>query len=1038
MKPAGSYRKLLTEPSFIFYLITQFITAFNDNAFKIVVMLIALQTPESGYVDKYYIAAQLVFTLPFFLFSGYAGYLADRYAKNKVIVATKVLEIIIMFLAMYFLAKEHKAMLIVILFLLSTQSVFLSPAKYGILPEWFTEKDISRANGLVELLTFLAIIIGSAIGGILMQILGNDLLLIGIILLVLAIIGFVTSLGVKEISSQGERRKVSLSPAHEIIAGIKVIIDNRLLATTIAGISFFFAMGLAVTTNLMVFGKEIFDLTEMQLGLINASMGLGIGIGSIVAGWLSGDKIELGLIPMGALGLTATIFGISFATTSVISLYILLGLCGFFAGLFIVPLNALLQELPAIDQKGRLIATNNFFNGAAMVFAVLFIGSLQYLQLAPDGIMFVLACCTAIFSVIALSFNPRFFVRFIILSLTQLLYRIDVVGRPNIPKEGPALIVSNHVSYIDGLVLSSVFPRFIRYLAHSYYYHHPVLNPLMRFAYAIPIESGSPDKVAASIERARQALKEGHVVCIFAEGRLTRTGNLLPFKAGLEQIMEGLDVPIIPVHLDQLWDSFFSPRRENQAFRVPQQFPVRITLTLGDPLPASSKAWQVRQAVQELAVQARISGHQREHYLSVEFFKAATAYPYKYGIYNEDMNISYRYGRFSSQVLRIAHKLKKIHCNEERVGVLLPSSYKSVLLNIALVTAGKSVVNIPLDYTYEQILEIKTTLGIRNIYTFKDNEFEVGKILLAQCNAIDIELVVDYINGFTNKLKMSLLGVLKYIMPVKYAIKLVGKLPDTPESEVCVSIPGKYQATQLKYITLSHEGVYNNISGIKQVLQFSSSDRFACLLALHNPFAYTANLWGAAVIGAGIVPLDIEKNHGDYVHHLHKQQTSLIILNKSILTYCLDNCPVNLLGYIKQVICIDDIDEELLAAFEDKFGLQVLISAGLAELGPFITLNVPNVRQKGMLQRGTKKGSVGHPLPNVAVRIIDPLTGEVLAPGEEGLLEIKTASYMSGYVEEYIGSTTIKPSLIEKVDQWFRTNLNATIDEEGFVFIKQT
>ncbi|MBP9722579.1 MAG: MFS transporter [Gammaproteobacteria bacterium] len=1038
MRPAGSYRSILIQPAFVAYLITQFITAFNDNVFKIVVMLIALQTPESGYVDFYYIAAQFYFILPFFFFCGYSGYFSDKYPKNKVIIATKFLEVGIIFFALYFLANENKPMLIAILFLLSSQSVFLSPAKYGILPEWFTEAEISRVNGLVELVTFIAIIFGSAVGGILMQFFSHDVVVIGIILLILSVIGLIASFFVKTFPASGADRAWSFNPWHETISGIKVMRQNHLIATTIAGISFFFALALAATTNLLVFGKEIFALNELQLGLLNASVGLGIGVGSLLAGWLSGDKIELGLIPMGAIGLTVSLFAVSYTTSSVLTVYLILITTGIFAGLFMVPLNAMLQELPEKEVKGRLIGTNNFFNGAAMLFAVLLVGFLQgVVKLSSDNIMFVLAWITLVFSIITLSFNPRFFVRFLILFLIHIFYRINVIGSPNIPKKGPALIVSNHVSYIDGLIISSVLPRFIRYLAYKDYYYHPLLYPLFRFAYAIPIESGNEQMVSKSIELARKALIEGHVVCIFAEGRLTRTGNLLPFKTGLERIVEGLDVPIIPIHLDQLWASVFSPRRQKQLFRIPQQFPAYVTVTLGDPMPSTSKAWQVRQAVQELAVQARVSGHQREHYLSVEFLKAATNSPNRYCIYDEEQDKSYKYAGFSSKVLYVANKLKKIHLDEDRIGVFLPSSYKSALINLAITTAGKSVVNIPVDCSYEQVLLIKKKLNLYKIYSYRDNL--VGLKLIEDDRAIDIERVLDNICNKVNTYKWRLIGVLKYILPVKWVVSIIGKRPSSPEQEVAVLLPkvldedGSERAEN-KFVILSHESVYNNISGLKQLLDCNRYDRFASILPFHGTFGFTDSLWAPLIIGNGVVPVSIinlESDANKAIEVLFKQQTSILIAEFKFLEYLLGHIPTNLLARLRYIICIDpqasNLSESFSEHFYDKFGIQLLSGFGLPELGSLVALNIPNVRTKGSLQRGSKRHSVGHPLPNVAARIVDVHNDlNMLEPGNIGRLEVKTPARMLGYSDK---------TIVSDVDQWFNTNLMAKIDDEGFIFL---
>lgn len=1044
MKPAGSYRSILAQPAFVAYLITQFITAFNDNVFKIVVMLMALQTPKSGYVDSYYIAAQLLFILPFFFFSGYSGYFSDKYPKNRVIIATKILEVVIILIALYFLAYENKFMLIVILFLLSSQAVFLSPAKYGILPEWFKETDISRVNGLVELVTFIGIIFGSAMGGVLMQYFSNRVVVIGLVLLVLSLIGLVASFMVKAFPAGGTTRSMRINPWHETISGIKVMRKNHLIATTIAGISFFFAMALAATTNLLVFGKEIFALNELQLGLLNAAVGIGIGVGSLLAGWLSGDKIEFGLIPMGAIGLTLSLFGVSYTTTSVLTVYLILISTGIFAGLFMVPLNAMLQELPDKEEKGRLIATNNFFNGVAMLFAVLLVGFLQgIVHLSSDNIMFVLGWITLIFSVITLSFNPRFFVRFLFLLLVHIFYRINVIGSPNIPKKGPALIVSNHVSYIDGFIISSVLPRFIRYLAYKDYYYHPLLYPLFRLAYAIPIESGNEQKVSASIELARKALMEGHVVCIFAEGRLSRTGNLLPFKTGLERIVEGLNVPIIPVHLDQLWSSVFSPRKGKQLFRFPQQFPAYVTITLGDAMPPNSKAWQVRQAVMELAVHARVSGHQRSHYLSVEFLKAATNTPNRYCIYDEEHGVYYKFAGFSSRVLYIANKLKKIHIDEDRIGVLLPCSYKSVLINTAIITAGKSVINIPPTYTYEQIVFLKQKLQLSKIYTYDDHG--VGSELLKNDRAIDIEKVLRNVNKTLNTAKWRIIGILKYILPVKWVVSIVGACPTSPEAEATIILPilksNKFDEND-KFVILSHESIYNNISALKQILDYNRYDRVGSLLGFYNPFGFADNLWAPLIIGNGIIPVNIsnyadinnsnqnsDANNVKTLEVLYRQHASIITTHIGFLKYLLDQAPTNLAVRLRYIICIDPVSNELNEQFYDKFGIHILTGFGIPELGSFISLNIPNVKTKGSLQRGSKRNSVGHPLPNVAARIIDD-KGYVLEPDQIGHLEIKTPARMLGYLVQNNNKT-----VVTDVDQWFNTKHIAKIDDEGFVFL---
>lgn len=485
----------------------------------------------------------------------------------------------------------------------------------------------------------------------------------------------------------------------------------------------------------------------------------------------------------------------------------------------------------------------------------------------------------------------------------------------------------------------------------------------------------------------------------------------------------------------------FSPRRDNQLFRVPQQFPARITVTLGDPLPATSKAWQVRQAVQELAVQSRISGYQREHYLSVEFLKTAAAYPQRYCVYDESNNCSYKYAGFSSKVLLVANKLKKIHSHENRVGILLPCNFESTLINTALVVAGKSVVNIPHEYSYNDVLQLKKLLGINSLYTTKDLAGEVSNKLINDFNAIDIKLVLKKINGNINSIKWHFIGIFKYIMPVKYVVKFIGELPASPESELAVLVPDELSldSNNNEFIPISHESVYNNISGVKQILQCSSKDRFANFLNFNNIFSYTNSFWGAIILGSGQIPIQIDSKN-DYMHffvQIHKQQASILIANRDLIVHCLNEIPINMLAYLKYLICFDELEDEIRERFYDKFGIYVMQGLGGKEVGGFISLNSPNIRQKGMLQRGNKRGSYGHPLPNVSVRILNYATKEVLPPNEEGVLEIKTASYMSGYLEKNLESESLaQSSLPSRIDEWFNTGLTAHIDDEGFIFIK--
>ena len=332
---------------------------------------------------------------------------------------------------------------------------------------------------------------------------------------------------------------------------------------------------------------------------------MGIGIGSLAAGRLSGDKIELGLVPLGsaAIGLSAIMIFLSMSSYAVVAVGLIL--LGFSAGLFIVPLNALLQQRSGKEEKGQLIASNNFLNTVGMLLAAATLWAMSdVLQISSDYIMLVVGLFTFAATAYVLYLLPDFFVRFIIWVITHSLYRIRIVGQENIPAHGPAVLVSNHVSFVDALLIGASVPRFIRFMLHREYYDIRWLNWLFRLMKSIPISANNRRDIVQSLRSARKELDQGQVVCIFAEGAITRLGHMLPFKRGFEKIVEGTDFPIVPVHLDQLWGSVFSFKEGRFFWKWPKLLPYPVTVSFGAPLPPTVSVHEVRQAVLELESQA--------------------------------------------------------------------------------------------------------------------------------------------------------------------------------------------------------------------------------------------------------------------------------------------------------------------------------------------------------------------------------------------------------------------------------------------------
>ncbi|MGH7809167.1 MAG: MFS transporter, partial [Candidatus Binatia bacterium] len=470
----------------------------------------------------------------------------------------------------------------------------------------------------------MAIILGTSGGGAIFALWKHNLPLIGMVMIAIAIVGYFTSLGIPRVPPSGAAKLLRLNPFGEIFDGLRRLRTDRPLWLTVVGISYFWFLGTLVNINILSFGKELLALDEFHIGLLGTYLAIGIGIGSLAAGRLSGDHIELGLVPLGSvlMGLCLTL--VAWSAPSYPHTAVAFVLLGFSAGLFAVPLNALLQQRSGKEEKGQLIATNNFLNTIGIALAAGIHWLLQSpLQLAPDTIVLLTGLFTIAGTIAVLYLLPDYVVRFILWLVTHTLYRIQIVGAHNLPARGGALLVSNHVSFVDALLIGSCLPDFVRFMLHRDYYDLKALNWFFRLMRAIPVSTHNRRDIVESLKRARNELDKGHVVCIFAEGAISRTGRLLPFKRGFEKIVEGTKIPIVPVHLDQLWGSIFSFKEGRFFWKWPKSWSYPVTVSFGAPLPPTASVFEVRNAVLELESEAFQYRHSAKELLHTKFVATA-------------------------------------------------------------------------------------------------------------------------------------------------------------------------------------------------------------------------------------------------------------------------------------------------------------------------------------------------------------------------------------------------------------------------------
>jgi len=1015
----SGFKHLLKNGGFQAFLWTQFLGAFNDNVYKIIVSMRAVHVAaNTGSGSEYLSLAGAVFVLPFLLFSGYAGHLADAVSKRSVLIGVKIFEIFVMLLGLAAFFSTRIELMLVVLFLMALHSAIFSPAKYGLVPEMLPDAELSRANALLEMSTFMAIVLGTSIGTFLFTQWKHEPWNMGFVLVALAVIGFLTSLKIPRVQATTVKKPFQWNPFAEGITGTKHLLKDRPLWLAVLGISYFWFLGALFQMDLLLFGSEVLKVDDLRVGLMVTSLAIGIGAGSLLAGRLSGSKVELGLVPLGSLFLSVFCILLYMVKGSYALTVGALALLGVASGIFIVPLNAYLQQRAESGQKGRIIATNNIWNTIGLLLAS---GTLTLLHdklhVSPDTLILAFGILTIFATAYIVTVVPEFLIRFMLWIVTHSLFRIRIVGQENVPARGAALLVANHVTHVDGLLVQACMQRFIRFMVWRAFVDVKLLNWFWKLSKTIPVSASRRDAVE-SIRHARKELQEGHVVCIFAEGAISRTGNLLPFKRGMDKIVEDLDVPVIPVHLDRLWGSIFSFERGRFLWKWPKRIPYPVTITFGEPIPASqATAHGVRQRIAEMGSDAVAHRKEKSDLLHVHFARKARQ---QWGSFAmaDSTGRQLTYGETLIASLFVSKWLRKNRPADEMIGLLLPSSVGGALANIGVAFAGKVSVNLNFTAGRESMSSAAEQCNIRTVIT--STAFLAKAKIDAPDGAVFIEDILGAMTTF-DKLRGWITARLK---PMR--MFAAGATPDSTATIIFSS----GSTGQPKGVMLSHYNVISNIEAIAQVFWINDRDRVVGVLPFFHSFGFTVTLWFPIVTGCGAVyhPNPMEsKAIGDLVQ---KHKATLLLSTPTFCSGYTRKCTKEQFASLRFVLVgAEKLREPVAAAFRDAFGLELLEGYGCTEMSPVVAVNAPDYDAGRDTQTGTKPGTVGHPLPGVAVKVVDPETMTPLGPNVEGLLLVRGSNRMTGY----LGQPQKTADVLR--DGWYVTGDIAVIDDDGFVRI---
>jgi acyl-[acyl-carrier-protein]-phospholipid O-acyltransferase/long-chain-fatty-acid--[acyl-carrier-protein] ligase len=615
-------------------------------------------------------------------------------------------------------------------------------------------------------------------------------------------------------------------------------------------------------------------------------------------------------------------------------------------------------------------------------------------------------------------------VRILLWIFTRTFYRVTVLSSDHVPHQGGALLVSNHVSFVDMLLILASTRRCVRFVLPQGVCELWWLKPFLRYLRVIPLPSEQqPRDLIKALHQARAAVQQGEVVGIFAEKNISRIGVLLPFRHEFERIMEGVEAPIIPVCLDGVWGSIFSYQRGRFFWKLPRRIPHPVTLSFGQPMPATATAIEVRTVIQELATEAWPHRRKTMKPLHRAFVERARRCPLRFAM--ADARVPHlSFGGALIKVVFLARRLRSHWAGQEMVGILLPPSVAGALINFAALLLGKVPVNLNYTLSEEPMASCVRQCNLQTILT--SQAFLDRVKMKLPCRTLLLENIAAQ-----PRLGEKLLALtLAWLAPVGALERAVGRAQPGTLDDLGTVIFSSGSTGEPKGIMLTHYNLVSNAEGLGQLLDFGPQDRFLGILPFFHSFGFTATLAGPALLGIGVAfhpnPLDA-KPIGELVR---RYVLTYLMATPTFLQFYVRCCDPGDFGSLRfAMVSAEKLPDWLANAFEEKFGLRPVEGYGCTECAPVVTCGTRDFRAAGLRQMGSRRGSIGRPLPGVSVRIVSPDTGAPLPLGESGLLLVRGPNVMRGY----LGQPEKTAEVIR--DGWYATGDIARIDEDGFLQI---
>ncbi len=1012
---------------FVWMNVSQFLGALNDNLFRFVVVFFLIDLKGPGHTDMIMVLVSVVFVLPFLLFTAFAGVLADRISKRKIVLGVKVVEGLTMLTAAFVFTRESEWMVYGVLFMMTSQSAFFGPTKYGIIPELVGKHRLVKANSVIVLFTYLAIILGMGLAPALSELLTRNFVLIALICFGFSVVGFAATLLIDRTPPAGSDQKASILFVRDIWRTLYGLRTDTYLILAVMASAYFVLLAAFMQMNLIPYGMEELGLTEERSTYLFFLAALGIGVGAVLANRFSGRHIEFGLVPLGTLGVTFMMVAL-FAVgghnlvSGVGAAAVIVLLMGIGAGLYVVPVEAFIQNRSPDASRGKILAAAGFVGWCGVLVASgIFYVLGELLNIPPTYRFLVMALVTLTLALVSFRVLPDFLIRFLIFTTTRALYRARVIGNTHVPLEGPVLLVSNHGSWLDMLLLTASQERPVRFLVSRKMYERRFLNPLFRLMGAIPIANAvNSDQVQAAFREVRRALNDGHVVCLYVDGVLERGGVLCEFNRGLEEISQDMDVPIVPVFFGGASGSIQNHFHGRSCVRrfIKRRYPVVVIY--GEPRSSGTPVHQVRRAVSELSAEYfenRKSGRSPIGEELVRTLRSRWSRP----AINDTTGKKMSAGKTLIATVLLADLMEPDIREEERIGVMLPSSVGGVLANLALALLRKVSVN--LNYTVSE--ETRRVMieqgGLRTVLTSR-KFIEKAEWLSPPPGAVYLE---DLLDRVTTGMKLRALFKARF-MPRRRLARTRGFEAD----EILTVIYSSGSTAQPKGVMLSHHNILSNVEAFRMVYRPEPAENICAALPFFHSFGYTVTIWFPLLAGFTASyhtnPLEGTK----IAEVVRDRRCTLLVATPTFLLNYIRKATREDFGSLRAVIAgAEKLKRSIADAFEQQFGIRPLEGYGVSELSPVVSANVPPIRIDGMETLTIRDGAVGRPLPGVAVQVVDPGSHEFLRLGENGMLLVKGPNVMRGYLD--------MPDKTEEAirDGWYVTGDIAAVDADGFITI---